>query len=208
MESITHRKFGVRVEFDFYRSNGIFGAHPEFPKIKWESINCVIGYTKTLKIFYTNFGITIAFKDKDDNLIYCEVLSTNNEWEYRYFLERTVSYLKKKCAAIGGESWCTIFADERLSNYYNSYICCRTLADKQKIAWFEQNEFEHTLVANDFLNHVLVPDGTEVSQIWTAMEKTRFKINRDGSFDIVGTYGHDILYQRFLEMQSTRNENK
>lgn len=208
MEAIIHRKFGVKVEFDFYYHSGILRSHPDFPQIKWESINCVIGYLKPQRIFHKNYGIAVAFRDKDDQLVYYEVISTSNEWEFRYFLERTVLYLKKKYNATGGESWCTIFEDENLRNYYNSYICCRVLADKKQIRWFEQNDYDDVLVANDFINKVLITDGTEASQLWTAMEKTKFQINKDGSFTIRGSYGHDILYNHFVEMQSIRNMNK
>jgi len=208
IEAIIHRKFGVNVEFDFYCHNGILGSHHEFPRIKWESINCVIGYLKPERIFRKNYGIIVAFKDKENHLAYYEVISTRNEWEFRYFLERTVSYLKNKYGAIGGESWCTIFEDESLKNYYNSYISCRILADKKQIGWFEQNDDEHILVATDFINKVLINDGTEAGQLWTAMEKTRLKINKDGSFTIRGSYGYDMLYNHYIEMQSIGNKNK
>lgn len=208
MEAIIHRKFGVRVEFDFHCDNGILGSHHKYPKIKWESINCVIGYVKPEIIFHKNYGITVAFRDKENQLVYYEVISTSNEWEFRYFLERTVLYLKKKYSAIGGESWCTIFEDENLRNYYNSYICCRVLADKNKIRWFEQNDYDDVLVAKDFINKVLITDGTEASQLWTAMEKTRLQIDKNGSFSINGSYGYQILYNHFMKMQSVVNNNK
>lgn len=200
MEAIIHRKFGVNVEFDFYCHNGIIGSHHEFPRIKWESINCVIGYLKPKKKFQNNYGITVAFKNNEGHLVYYEVITTSNEWKFRYFIERTVLYLKKKHGAIGGESWCTIFEDENLKNYYNSYVCCRILADKKQIGWFEQNDYEHVLVANDFINKVLITNGTEANQLWTALEKTRFKINKDGS-PLNGSYGYDILYNHYIEMQ-------
>lgn len=208
MNSIIHRKIGLRVEFDFYLGNGILGAHKEFHKIKWESIVCVIGYPKPIKIFQNNYGISIGFKDKDLNLTYYEVLSTDSEWEYRYFLEKTVLYLKKKFSAIGGESWCSIFEDKKIANYYNSYILCRSLADNQQAIWFEQDDHDHINVANDFINKVLAIDGTEASQVWNAIEKTRFKANKDGSFDIVGTLGHQILYNQLLEKQSKDKANQ
>jgi hypothetical protein len=208
MEAIIYRKFGVNVEFDFYRHSGILKSHHKLSRIKWESINCVIGYLKPERIFHKNYGITVAFKDNEGHLAYYEVISTSNEWEFRYILEKTVLYLKKKYGAIGGESWCTIFEDENLRNYYNSYICCRVLADKKRIGWFEQNDYEDVLVANDFINKVLITDGTESSQLWTAMEKTRLQINKDGSFAINGSYGYQILYDHFIEIQSARNKNK
>lgn len=208
MEAIIHRKIGVKVEFDFNCGHGILGSHPKFHRIKWESINCVIGYLKPERMFHKNYGITVAFQDKEDQLVYCEVITTSNEWEFRYFIERTVLYLKKKYGAIGGESWCTIFEDESLKNYYNSYIYCRALADKKRIGWFEQNDYEHVLVSNDFINKVLIANGTEANQLWTALEKTRFKINKDGLFVINGSYGYDILYNHYVEMQTIRDRNK
>ena len=211
MESITHRKLGVRVEFDFYCGNGIMGAHPKYPRIKWESIISIIGYQKEPGLFNHQYGITVGFVDKGNNVLYYEVFSTSNIWEYRYFLEKTVIYIKTKYGAIGGESWCTRpeanRPNEGENNYYLSYVCCRILADKVKIGWFEQNDYEHTLVATDFINKVLISDGTEASQIWTAMEKTRLKGNKDGSFAINGSYGYDILYNKYVEMQAQAIRN-
>lgn len=202
MDSLTHRKWGVRVEFDYYCGNGIMGAHPVAPRIKWESIYCVIGYPKTYKVFSVKYGITVGFEDKKNDYKFVEVLSTNNEWEYRYFLEKMVSYLKRKYGAMGGDSWCSIFAEENMKNYYESYICCRTLADKVKIGWFEQNDYEHSLVATDFINKILILDGNEVSQIWDAILKLRLQTNKDGSFALNGSQGYHILYNHFIELQS------
>jgi hypothetical protein len=207
MVTIIHKRFGVTVEFDYYYLGyGIMGAHPEVPRIKWESIYCVIGYPKPYKVFSDKYGITVGFEDKKDDCIYVEVVSTNNEWEYRYFLEKMVNYLKRKYGAIGGESWCSISKDEAYQNHYSSYMSCRTIANKVNIDWFEQDDYEHILVANDFLNKVLIPDGSEQRQIWDALLKLRLQWDKNGKFNLTGSHGYNILYNHMIEMYPIKSD--
>lgn len=199
MTRFIHRTFGQRVEFDFWNENGILGALADKRKIAWGAIVCVIGYPKSPGLFGPRFGITVAFQEQDGVIQYVEVLSTSNEWKYRYYLEKTVAYMCKKKAALGGETWCArpLNKDGSLeeNDLFRSYVLCRIIADKSEIPVFEHSQEDEAAVALTFIGKRLIADGTEVSQLSRAIEETRFPF-----ISTLGSMGYNTLYDYRLRM--------
>ena len=208
--TLVHKRFGQTVRFDFWCGNGILGAFGGNLSIAWNKIICAIGYSKQPGWFGARYGIAIGSQERDGEIQVGEVLCTGSEWQYRYFLEKTVLYLCNKMNALGGESWCArlLTPDGSLgeNDHYSSYVFCRIMADKLGVPWFEHSDEDEAVVATTYIRNKLVADGAEVTQLDQAIRQTRFAIQADGSISTLGSIGHRILDDHAIRLMSKRNQ--
>jgi hypothetical protein len=204
METLVHKRLGTTISFDFHAST-IRGALPDGSPIAFENVVCVIGYLKP-GWFWPQYAIAVAFQDGHGDIAHCDVLTTNNEFEYRYFLEKTVARLRSEWGAIGGDSWCARVcnADKTLdhNDHFRAFRLCRMLADKLGSPWFEHTPTDEALVAITFIAKRLMPDGSELAQVSAAIKETGFGVQHDGSFSTFSSTGYRTLDDHRIRLLS------
>ena len=203
---LEHKSLGSRVRIDF--SSGIYVEHFSKSNISWDSIAAIIGY-KSTGIYKVKYNILLAIQENNADIFSGILFSTTNEWEYRYFIEKIVKYLKDKYGAYGGLAWCARTLDKngqliKNGDAYKSYVLCRILADTKRIRWFDHTQGEEVIVAFTFIEKRLVKDGTELKQLLRALEETKFVIQENGKIDLWQSTGYRILDDERIKYSSEK----
>jgi len=192
---LQHKTILGKIEVDFL--NGIYSQNFKKKKIPWKEIVAIIKYSQS-GVFGQRHLIGFAHQEKDSSIYHGILMATGDKYKCSYFCGKIVEHLKKEYEAKGGDFWCARILNNNgviMNNIslFQAYIFCRMTADKMKVKWFEHTNDEEIEIALSFLQNGLVIDGTEVAQIFNAIESAKFHILRDGSINFFGSSGYRLL---------------
>jgi hypothetical protein len=174
---LIHSTLFSRVEIDSL--NGVYSNSWKKKWVRWKEIVGIVGL-KRAGTFTQKYLIGIAIQDAEGQISNGILLETSNEWEYRYFIETTVSFMKENYDAVGGQSWCARHLDTdgdivcTSYDFYQAFVLAKILTNNLGYTQFDRLEEECERAAYDFIAHKLDSSKSVDRQISEAIGKLGF----------------------------------